>query len=150
MIISKPWRPDGNGFGIDDQAFLINSLAHADVCINMASTISLDAAVLDTPVVCVAFAAKQGSAEDRFCRRVYQTEQYHALVESGGLRPATSMDELVGEILKYVQDPKRDFLLRQELVQAEVGQVDGRASERMSSFVARIGRETLLAKAASI
>jgi hypothetical protein len=150
VVISKPWRPDGDGFSIDDQACLINSLAHADVCINMASTISLDAAVLDTPVICVAFAVKQESAEDRFCRRVYQTEHYHPLVESGGLRPVTNMDELVSEILKYVQDHNRDCLLRQELVRADVGQVEGHASERMSSFVARICRETLLAKAAVI
>ena len=148
VIISQPWRQDGNGFGVDDQAFLINSLAHADVCINMASTISLDAAVLDRPVVCVAFAGEQGTAEDRFCRRVYQTEHYHALVESGGLRLAENMDELVTEILSYVQDPARDCLRREELVREEVGQVDGHARERMASLVARISRETLLQKAA--
>src|SRR5258705_9785358 len=54
VVISRPWTQDADVSCIEDQAFLVNTLRHADACINMASTMSLDAAVVDTPVVCVA------------------------------------------------------------------------------------------------
>ncbi|HSE21514.1 MAG TPA: hypothetical protein VLB68_07630 [Pyrinomonadaceae bacterium] len=148
IVVNKPWRQDGEGFGLEDQALLVNSLLHADACINMASTISLDAAVLDTPVICVAFGGKRSPVEDRFYQEVYQTEHYRPLVESGGLRLAHNMDQLLAEIVSYSQNPERDASHRQKLAQDEVGPVDGGASERIASLVARVSRETLLRKAA--
>jgi hypothetical protein len=148
IVISRPRRQNGDDFGIEDQALLVNTLVHADTCINMASTMSLDAAVVDTPVVCVAFAGERGGAEDGFCRQVYRTEHYRPLIESGGLRLAHDLDQLVAEVSAYVQNPERDYLSRQELVRQEIGQVDGHASERVAALVARISRETLLQKAA--
>ena len=148
IVISRPWKQDGDDLGIEYQAFLVNTLLHADACLNMASTMSLDAAVVDTPVVCVAFAGERGGAEDRFCRQVYQTEHYRPLIESGGLRLAQDLDQLVAEVSAYLQKPERDYLGRQELVRQEIGQVDGRARERVAALVARISRETLLQKAA--
>jgi hypothetical protein len=108
----------------------------------MASTMSLDAAVLDVPIVCAAFASQSGGAEDRFCKRVYHTEHYRPLVESGGLRVAESMDQLVAEVSEYVQNRERDGSGRQQLALKEVGQVDGHASERVASFVARVSKPT--------
>lgn len=142
VVISLPWDQDGNGFNTEDQALLVNSLLHADVCVNMASTMSLDAAVLDKPVVCAAFAGQSGGAEDRFCKRAYHTEHYRPLVESGGLRVAENMDQLLAEVSAYVQNPERDGFKRRQLARKEVGKVDGHASERVASFVARISRPT--------
>lgn len=143
VLISKPWGHDAHSFGIDEQAFLVNTLRHADVCINMASTMSLDAAVLNTPVICVAFATQPG-AEDRFCRQVYETEHYRPLIETGGLRLAKDMDQLVAEVTAYVQEPSRDEILRKELVRREVGVVDGLASERIGTLIARLTQDILL------
>ena len=150
VVISRPWDQDGNGFDIEDQALLVNSLLHADVCINMASTMSLDAAVLDTPVVCAAFAGQSGGAEDRFCKRAYHTEHYRPLVESGGLRVAENMDQLLAEVSAYARNRERDGSGRQQLALREVGQVDGHASERVASFVAGISRPTCGARRASL
>jgi hypothetical protein len=104
---------------------------------------SLDAAVLNTPVICVAFATQPG-AEDRFCREVYKTEHYRPLIETGGLRLANDMDELVAEVTAYVHEPSRDEIRRKELVRREVGVVDGLASERIGALIARLTRDILL------
>jgi hypothetical protein len=148
VVISRPWTQDADVSCIEDQAFLVNTLRHADVCINMASTMSLDAAVVDTPVVCVAFASERGGAEDRFCKQVYHTEHYQPLIESRGLRLAWDLDQLVAEVSAYLQEPERDYVTRHELVRQEIGQVDGHARERVAALIARISRETLLRKAA--
>lgn len=145
VVISKPCDPE-KGLALSDQALLANSLVYADVCVNMASTMSLDAAVVDTPIVCVGFAIPFGTSEDRFCRAVYGTEHYRPVVESRGVRLAESMEQLVAEVATYVSQPHRDSAQRQELVRQEVGAVDSRAGERLAALAARISREILLRK----
>jgi len=148
IVLSRPWGQDGNSFGLEEQTYLVNTLLQADTCVNLASTMSLDAAVLNVPVVCVAFAGQHGGPEDRFCKRVYETEHYRPLIQSGGVRLAKDMDQLLAEVAAYVREPTRDEQSRKVLIQSEVGEVDGRASERVAALIARITRESLLRKVA--
>src|SRR3954447_26285707 len=48
----------------DDHARLTSSLAHADACLNIASTITLDAAILDRPTICLDFTHEPESPAD--------------------------------------------------------------------------------------
>src|SRR5439155_22172906 len=91
VILSYPWAPSREAWTAQDQARFVSTIAHADVCINFASTMSLDAAMVDTPVVCAAFGIGRDRAEDRFCREVYRTDHYRPIVESGGVRLAGDM-----------------------------------------------------------
>lgn len=135
IIVTKPGKPEDDPFGCEDQALLVNTLRHADVCLNVASTISLDSAVVDTPVICVAFAGRRGGEEDRFCRDVYNTEHYRPIADSGGVRLAFSMEQLVDEIVGYVHDQSRDGESRRALVNEECGVVDGLAAQRVVEMV---------------
>jgi hypothetical protein len=131
-------RPSGQRWsfsGPEDQARLVNTLRHADVCLNMWSTMSLDAAILDTPVVCVGFARAKGSLEDRFCRLVYEADFYRPIVASGGVRLAHGMDDLVEQTAAYVHDRSRDRAERGLLAMQECGAVDGRATTRLADLI---------------
>jgi len=141
ITVTKPDKQESDSAGSEDQALLVNTLRHSDVCLNVASTISLDAAVVDTPVICVAFAGQRGGEEDRFCRDVYDTEHYRPIAESGGVRLAFSMEQLVDEILAYVRDPSRDKQSRLALVNNECGIVDGLAAERVVEMISETIRE---------
>src|SRR5262249_44786798 len=62
VIIEKPFRPTvraGDGLAIDitaeNQQHLADTLRHSDVVVNVASTIAIEAAIFDTPVVNVSF-----------------------------------------------------------------------------------------------
>jgi hypothetical protein len=140
IVISHSWNADLAWGGSDDQALLVNTLRFADVCVNVASSLSLDAAVVDTPVVCVAFAVGD-EAERRFCRDAYSTEHYSPLVVSGGVRVAASMEQLVSEVEAYVQERSRDAETRRQLCQQECGEVDGMGAERVAALIERIARE---------
>jgi hypothetical protein len=138
LIISRPWDTAAGAFDAHDQTRLISTVLHADACLNTGSTISLDAAALDTPVVCVAFAGHPGGEEGRLCRDLYQTEHYRHIVESQGVRLGRDMNELVAETAAYVRDRSRDRRERSVLVKTEIGIVDGRAVDRVAALVKRI------------
>jgi O-antigen/teichoic acid export membrane protein len=138
VVVSRPTTTSQRFEGPDDQARLVSTLSHADVCHNMWSSMSLDAAALDTPVVCVAFAGRRGGLEDEFCRRVYETEYYRPIVESGGVRVAHDMDQLVAETVAYVLDRSRDAAARARLAADECGPLDGRSAERIAGLIDQI------------
>jgi hypothetical protein len=130
VVLSLAWEKGAGLPSPSDQGRLVSSLLHADVCVNMASTMSLDAAVVDTPVVCVAFG-------DRY-RHSYETEHFRPIAESGGVRLALNLTQLVGEIVAYVRDRSRDRSARQALVVAECGSVDGESARRITDLIADI------------
>ncbi|HJP57244.1 MAG TPA: hypothetical protein VJ847_09485 [Gemmatimonadales bacterium] len=139
-IVSLPATRSEAFNGPEDQARLVSTLLHADVSINVWSSMSLDAAAVGTPVVCVAFAGVRGTAEDRFCRMVYETDFYAPIARSGGVRLAYDMDALVAEAEAYVRDRRRDEAARRQLAAAECGPLDGRSAERIGRLIDRLAR----------
>jgi hypothetical protein len=135
LVLSWPHSADGRFSSEEAQARLVSTLAHADVCLNMASTMSLDAAVLDTPVVCVAFALATGSLEDWLAGACYTTTHYAPIAASGGVRIATSLDALVAETASSVLAPGRDRTARATLADDVCGPTDGRAAERLGALI---------------
>ena len=132
LVVTEPWPQTGPAPDAAAQARLVSTLLHADACINVASTMSLDAAILDVPVICAAFALGESSAEHDACRTYYATDHYRPIVESGGVRLAGSLDDLLTRTLEAVRDPHRDRAARARLVKEECGQVDGAAGDRVA------------------
>ncbi|HEU5040737.1 MAG TPA: hypothetical protein VFT84_07955, partial [Gemmatimonadales bacterium] len=138
IVISRPSTKSDSFDGPEDQVRLVSTLLHADVCLNIWSSMSLDSVAVGTPVVSVAFAAERGSLEDRFCHMVYQTDWYRPIVESGGVRVVRDMYELVAETLGYVRDRTRDAGARARLAAQECGPLDGRSAERLAEVIANV------------
>lgn len=138
LVLSVPQSADGRFGTAEAQAKLVSTVAHADACLNMASTMSLDAAVLDVPVVCVGFALVPDSNEDRLAAACYRTTHYEPVVASGGVRVAHSLDELIAETVAYVRSPARDRAARHRLVAEVCGPVDGGAADRIASLIRRL------------
>lgn len=149
LVLSRPHAQDGRFSSESAQARLIGSLAHADVCVNMASTMTLDAAVLDTPVVCVAFAARAGSLEHWLAGSCYETSHYAPIAASGGVRVARSMDALVQETAEQVLHPEHDRLARARLVADLCGPVDGASADRLAGLIRSLAGADVPAATAS-
>jgi hypothetical protein len=115
----------------DDYARLTSSLAHADACVNVASTLSLDAAILDRPVICLDFTAEPDSPRDMLYAE-YDAEHYAPLVASGGLRIARSWCDLLDQMELAIASPERDRAARARMVEEECGVVDGCAAHRVA------------------
>ena len=138
LAVVRPWERTGPPPGPEAQTRLVSTLAHADVCINVASTMSLDAAVLDVPVVCVAFALGESGREHDACRAYYRTEHYRPIVASGGVAMAHTLDDLVRLAGEAVRDPGRSRAARAQLVRDECGQTDGAAGVRVAAALAKL------------
>jgi hypothetical protein len=141
VIVEKPFKETivAEGSNVDpsrdNRLHLANTLKHSDVIVNVASTIAIEAAVLDTPVVNIAF---DGHDEKPFLdssRRFYQYTHYKPLVDIGAVRVASCPRTLIDEVAAYLADPSRDQAGRARAATDLCYRVDGKAAERVASFV---------------
>jgi len=125
-----------------DSALLANLTAHADLNVNLASTMTLDFAIHDKPVVNVAFDAEQPPTlgiplGDLY----YRFEHYRPVVELGAARCVRSADELADAVNAYLLDPSLDRDARRRFVELEVAGPLGHACDRIVAVLARIAAD---------
>jgi hypothetical protein len=131
----------------DDIEHLVRLLRDADVVINTASTLAIDAAVLDRPVVSIAFDASGELPYDRSVRRYYDYTHMSHVVRAGAVQIATSADDLRGKIMSYLAHPEQDREGRRRIVEQQLGRVDGRAAQRVAEQVVSMVSERKVALA---
>lgn len=125
----------------------ISSVAHADVVINLASTLSLDAALCDRPVVNVGFDLSPERSMQHTIERYYtHYDHYRTVMEAGAVRLARSPEELLAHITAYLRNPVLERAERRQLVQLWCGPFDGRSGHRLAS--ALLGRTAAAARTA--
>jgi hypothetical protein len=123
----------------EDVQLLANLTHHADLNINLASTMTLDFAIHDKPVVNVAFDVVDPPPMGRpLWDLYYRFEHYRPVVELGAARFARSQDQLAEHVNAYLSDPSLDRDARRRFVALEVGAPLGEASARTAAALARI------------
>lgn len=123
----------------DDINHFANLLYHADVVVTGASTISMDAAIFDRPIINYAFDGYHKLPYHQSVLRCYeQYTHYIAMVKTGGVKLVYSSQELVLEIKKYLDNPSLDQEGRKKIIKEFVGFTDGRSAERISSSILRL------------
>lgn len=114
----------------------INTFRHADVLVNLASTVTVDAAIFDTPVVNVDFDPQPGQADQKLIKDInHRWNHFKPVAESGGVRLVGNYDELTAAVLTYLQDPKLDREGRARIVRHVCEYADGKCGERMAQAV---------------
>ena len=146
VVVQTAWAtpPDRDGWTLStpaDQARLVSALEHAEMCVNVASTMTLDAALLDRPVIGIDFSAER-DAPRGIMYEEYGVEHYRPLVERGGLRVAKSWTNLSSLMETAVSDPGRDRLQRAQMVEYECGRADGCAADRLTAALLRAAGHT--------
>jgi CDP-glycerol glycerophosphotransferase (TagB/SpsB family) len=143
VIIEKPFRPTvraGDGLDVDvtaeSQAHLANTMRHSDVVVNVASTLAVEAALTDTPVVNIAFDGETPPPFARSARRYYRFTHYVNVMRHGAVRVAEDPAQLVDAIGRYFDDPSLDRDGRRRAALEQCPFRDGRSAERVASFVA--------------
>jgi hypothetical protein len=127
----------------EDAQFLANLTRHADVNVNLASTMTLDFAIHDRPVVNVAFdVADPPPLGKPLWDFYYRFEHYQPVVKIGAARFARSRDELAEHVNAYLDDPSLDREGRRQLVEFQVSAPIGQSSRRIVEVLKRIGRKT--------
>jgi CDP-glycerol:poly(glycerophosphate) glycerophosphotransferase len=138
VILEKPFRDTvraGDGLAVDvtadSQQHLADTLRHSDVIVNVASTIAIEAAIFDTPVVNIAFDGEQESPFAQSARRYYRFTHYVNLTRHGAVQVASTPDGLVAAVARYLGDPSLDAEARRRVALEQCQFLDGRAAERV-------------------
>jgi hypothetical protein len=143
VIVEKPFRTGRIAEGsvvdpsTDDRRHLANTLVHTDVVVNVASTIAIEAAICDTPIVNIGFDGPDARPLLDSAARYYRYTHYQPLVEMESVRVANNPDEMVQLIQRYLANPAFDQAGRARAALELCSSVDGRASERVADFVLR-------------
>lgn len=142
VTIEKPFRSTvtaGDGLAIDitegNQRHLANTMRHSDVVVNVASTLSIEAAIFDTPVVNVSFDGETPSDWVQSARRYYRFTHYVNITRHNAVRVASEPAELVEFVGRYLDDPSLDAGGRRQVVLEQSQFLDGRSAERVAGFV---------------
>jgi hypothetical protein len=142
VIVEKPFRPtvssnDGLSVDItaDSQRHLADTMRYSDVVVQVASTIAIEAAIFDTPVVNVSFDGVEPAEWTRSARRYLRFTHFADIVRQGAVYLAESPELLVDGVARYLADPTLDTEGRRRVVKEQCHFMDGRSAERLGSFV---------------
>jgi hypothetical protein len=114
-----------------DLDHLVALLRDADVVINTASTISIDAAILDRPVVSIAYDPAGMTPVSQY----YDYTHMAHVIKVGAARIAASAEELQERIATYLKNPSLDREGRRRIVEQQFGRVDGNNAARTANVI---------------
>lgn len=142
IILEKPFRDTvraGDGLSVDvtaaSQQHLADTLRYSDVIVNVASTIAIEAAIFDTPVVNVAFDGETEVEFAKSARRYYQFTHYANITRHDAVKVAWTPEELVQHVAGYLGDRRLDTAGRRAVVTEQCQFTDGRSAERVAQAV---------------
>jgi hypothetical protein len=117
----------------------VSTLVHAAVIVNTASTLTVDAAILDRPIVCLAYDFAPDPRHPGGRGKLFiETTHYAPLVATRGVRVVQSTPETVAAILRYLREPTLDSEERRKIVAIVAGEVDGGAGRRLAHEVVNL------------
>jgi len=140
--VHRPWTHPVRGAAhwanprVHDIALLTNSVRHSSLVISIGSTIALDCAVVDVPIVNVGFHPDTGSLEDRYYHNAHYSHHYEPITLSKGAPVASNTKELIDLAHEAINDPRTRSTRRKQLAAELCGPVDGHAADRIFSAIA--------------
>ena len=142
VLVEKPFRDSvavADGLAIDvmpeHQRHLGDTLHHADVVVNVASTISIEACIFDTPVVNIGFDGPEPAPYVRSAKRYYAFTHYANITARDAVRVAWTPGEMIDWIRRYLDDPSLDRAGRRQVVLDQCQFTDGQSAARVVAAV---------------
>ncbi len=117
----------------DDFRSLADTLYYSDVVVGYPSTMMIDAAIFDKPVINVKF--ERRAHPRNFALWAYKVAHYQSVLKTGGVRLVNNESELVSWLNNYLDNPKLDSGGRKELVYSQCFSIDGQAGRRVANFL---------------
>lgn len=138
-FVDPQWEPQWLTPLPEDTRLWTSLLAHADVGVNVASTVSLELCMFDKPVINVAFNPPGVPDFPVRYSTYYAFDHYRPVVESGAVELVESLDCLVDAIDAAITRPDRAHDKRSRLVESMFGDMlDGRSGERVVAALAEL------------
>jgi hypothetical protein len=121
-------------FHIDDMKLLMNLLRHSSVVINFCTSITLEAAILNIPIISLGWNGFNDADvpwEGRLDVAYDNTTHIQNIFQTGGVKRVRNEQELITAVNTYLDYPEKDIDGRKQLVEKMVGPVDGQAGQRI-------------------
>lgn len=132
-FLADKWDPT-----IEETIDFTNSILHADVVINIASSLALDGAAADRPVVLIGYGCEFQGGEDVTVPKLYGSDHMRWLAEAGGSDRADSPEELKKIVTRALKDPAWRAEGRARLRSGLCYKADGKSSERLAALVSEV------------
>jgi CDP-glycerol glycerophosphotransferase (TagB/SpsB family) len=114
----------------------VNTFRHADVVINLSSTVAVDAAILDRPVVNLDYDPEPGQPNQTLVKDVNHTwTHFKPIAESGGVWLVNNTEEVVEAVTTYLSNPGLHRDRRRWIAEYVCQHLDGRSGERMAEAI---------------
>lgn len=114
-----------------DSIFFINLMRHADVVMCAYSTVFLESALFDRPLVAATFDGNHTRPYHRSIRRFADFEHFKDVLSLGAIRQVFTFSELKTVLVDYLQHPERDASAREMFRQKACYKLDGGSSKRI-------------------
>jgi len=126
IIVSKPdWRWDGKRnwcFQRRSDQVLYNSLLHyAAVCIGMPSTVTVECAVADVPVINIGFDLPGPAAQPGPVRKFWEADFYEEVRQTGAAQLVEAPDDFKAAVAEALAEPGLGRESRHRLLERQLG-----------------------------
>lgn len=132
LIGSKPGNFE---FEEEDVGHLVNSLFFCDVLVHTVSTLGIEAAIFDKPSISIAFDGSAVLPDALSVKRYYSYIHLKRVIDSGGMKIAYDLNDLINHLNDYLLNPKSDAKERKQMVFENAYQIDGLSAKRISDFI---------------
>jgi CDP-glycerol glycerophosphotransferase (TagB/SpsB family) len=114
----------------------VNTFRHANVVINLSSTVAVDAAILDKPVVNLDYDPEPGQPNLALVKDVNHTwTHFKPIAESGGLWLVNRPEETVEAVKTYLANAGLHRNQRRWIAEYVCQHLDGHSGERMAEAI---------------
>ncbi|MDP3795272.1 MAG: CDP-glycerol glycerophosphotransferase family protein [bacterium] len=139
IILDRPAKrfrvPKKAELSAEDDAHLADTLWWCTAVVTGPSTLMIDAAFFDRPVVLVGFDGDEERPYLESIRRYYDYDHVQPVLRSDGVRLAKTKEELATELRAYLLCPERDRDGRRRIVAEECFAADGKSTERLARAI---------------
>lgn len=116
---------------IDHVVNLTNSLRHAAVCVNIGSTLTLDAVASETPVININFDVDPAVDSNLSTKRLYMTDYIEAISQFGATWLVRSQEEFLQALIATVEHNERREEENKKMVKRFMYANDGKSANRI-------------------
>ncbi|MFA6410504.1 MAG: hypothetical protein WCW26_02940, partial [Candidatus Buchananbacteria bacterium] len=120
----------------EDIWHMVNLIYHCDLVINTFSTFTIDAFGFGKPVINICFdGEKTDIPYGKSVRRYFDYTHYLHIIKGNGVKVAHNSEELLLAINAYLNDPKLDFLGRENTLKQQAYIYDNQSAQRVINYL---------------
>lgn len=121
-----------------DMDHLSNLLLGCSICLNSGSTVSIDALIMDKPVILTSFDGDQDLYYWKSARRLVDYTHQKKFIDLGGAEVVHSFESLKNTVFKYLANPDRRLKERENARSMECHLNDGQSTKRVVNAMTKV------------